>query len=134
MITSYNQVVWILNNHKILSRGEWPDPKNEEYYGKRINQAFRHAYFENPCLLIAEVHNRIKKCGLEGILVEERYGLRNGSEPMLEDEIARIRRMDFKQVRRIIKKVINYCASEDMMGLSYGEWKRINKYKREFRD
>ena len=120
-------MVWVLNHHKILSAGEWPDPFSEEYYSKRITHALPHAYFENPCLLIAEVHNRIKRCGLEGILVEERYGLRNGTEPMLEDEIARVRRMDFKTVRRIIKKVINYCASEDMMGLSYEEWKRKRK-------
>jgi len=113
----------------MLRAGQFPDPLHEEYYTKRVTQAFPHAHFEAACLLAGEVANRIKRCGIEGILVEERYGLKNGTEPMLEDDIAKTRRMHPLQVRRIIKKVINYCAEEDMMGLSYGEWKRKKNYK-----
>jgi hypothetical protein len=118
---------WILNYAQTLKEGMWPDPESSGYTeipgGKRANHR---GPFENPCLAIAELEIRIKRCGMDGFLVEE---VINGKD---EERIARERHLDIDYIQRRINKVLWYCASGSKpgwlptrwrYGMTYEEWK-----------
>ena len=126
---------WLVCYAQELREGRWPDPIPSGYVdpgGK--HHLNKRAPFENPCLAIAELEIRVKRCGLDGFLVEERL---NGKD---EEQIARERYMPLEVVERRINKVLCYCASGNAArwvttrkrrGLSYEEWQKHwnwNKY------
>jgi len=77
-----------------------------------------HAPFEEPCLLIAEVENRLKTCGRDGFLCKVHYALEES-----EESIARSLGLSEEEVHRGIKTAIKY--------ISY-KWEKVESY-REFR-
>jgi hypothetical protein len=121
-------VEWIICHAETLKRGEWPGGLSTEYLDTPISSGrSNRAPFENPCLIIAELEIRVKRCGLDGFLAEEKI---NGKT---EEEIARDRYLDIDYVRRRINKVLWYCSSgriarwidtRKRKGQTYEEWLR----------
>ena len=135
---NYEGVKWVLDNYKLFSAGIFPDCERTECYGKRDLSA--HAPFENACIIAAEVCTRIQCCGMDGLLVEDRYGVKDNN-PKMEWEIAELRHIYIGEVYRRINNVIAFCASGrdrriklDGKPESYEEWKRNNKYTRQIRN
>lgn len=65
------QVFWILANLDFLERGLYP-PEHKEtgYAGKQKGGLPNRAYFENPCLLSAEIKRRLKVTKTDGKLLK----------------------------------------------------------------
>jgi len=120
-------VGWIVDHAVELRGGEWPGGIPSDYISLPGTGIKRRAPFENPCLVIAELEIRVKRCGLDGFLVEEKIGGKS------EEEIAKERCLDVDYIRRRINKVLYYCASGSIprwistrrrKGQSYEEWRR----------
>jgi hypothetical protein len=118
-------VDWIVNYAQELKRGEWPEGVSSDYPPSVNRTRSARAYFENPCLVIAELEIRVKRCGLDGFLVEEKI---SGKD---EEQIARERFLSVDYVRRRVNKVLWYCSSgrvarwistKKRKGLTYEEW------------
>ena len=118
---------WIVKHAQELRSGIWPGDMFYEYVEFRGKRVSCRASFENTCLVIDELDTRVQHCGLDGYLVEEKM---NGNN---EKEIAQKRWLSENFVRRHINKVLNYCASGDVVpwiathyrkGQTYEEWKR----------
>jgi len=127
-------VEWLVQYAQTLKEGIWPDNVSSGYTalpgGKRANHR---APFENPCLLIAELEIRVKRCGIDGFLVEEKIAGKD------EEEIARERHLDIDYIRRRINKVLYYCASGSRprwqstwkrKGLTYQDWLKGRHWRR----
>jgi len=128
MKIDYDLVKWALINYKELSLGMWPDPENEDNASKR-KQASHHAPFESPSMLAGEVSGRVRECGIDGLLVEECYGL--FKEPKQPAQLARERHLEFKDVCNRLNKVLCYCTDEEHnKGETYTEWKKYKTYRK----
>lgn len=128
-------VEWVWENYHMLSSGIWPgsDPSGYTDVPGHIKHG-THAPFETPVLVAAEVAIRVKRCGLDSYLVEEKYiGLKS------EEEIAKDRHLSFDDVCRRINKALWYCSSgrtprwistRKHQGQTYEEWKQQARFKR----
>jgi predicted ABC-type ATPase len=103
----------------------------------RSSRSKRRATFEDPVMTAEEVMRRVRRCELEGFLVEEKY-----IKLKSEEEIARERYLSIEEITRKINKVIWYCASgpvprwittRNRPGQEYEQWRRGSKYQRIFR-
>ena len=120
-------IEWAIFHAQDLREGRWPGGLPYEYLDTPVRSGISNrASFENPCLVIAEVEIRIKRCGLDSFLAEEKLGGKT------EEEIASERCLDIGYVKRRINKVLNYCASGNIArwvdtrqrkGQTYEEWK-----------
>lgn len=102
-------VEWILEHYRTLSSGFWPGVRPSSGYTElpsKSRRGIHRAPFENPVLVAAEVMLRVKKCGLDGYLVEEKY-----IDLKSEEDIANERGLDAEDISRRINKVLWYCAS-----------------------
>jgi hypothetical protein len=121
-----------LAQYQELSHGSWPDPQVYESL-VRSKQISRHAPYEAACLLAGEVSARVKACGLDGLLVEDLYGM-NGTAPKRPGQIARERRMRFKDVCNRLNKVLWYCTDDEETGGRrreiYEDWKKRKEYRK----
>lgn len=126
-------VKWILENYHALTSGvAWPDSMPSCYTDLPGGQGIsHHASFETACLVAAEVFIRVKRCGFDGYIVEERY-----IQCLSEEEIAKIRWLPLKVIYGRINKVIGYCASGRLprwkdtkwrKGQTYEEWRRFRR-------
>lgn len=131
MTFDYGTVLWVLNNYQTLARGLWPDPRSAADLGLPVKRNIsRHAPFEDPCLTAAEIGNRVAKCGLDGLLVEERYGMKWGAWPQSEAEIAHRRHIPLMQVSSRITSVAWWCTDENQATQrSYHQWKWLPRVK-----
>lgn len=130
MIYDYGTVLWVLNNYGTLARGLWPDPRSAADLGLPNKRIIGHAPFEDPCLTAAEIGNRVARCGLDGFVVEERYGMKWGAWPQSEAEIAHRRHILTAQVYSRISNVILYCTDQEQaQKLPYQVWKWQPKVK-----
>lgn len=129
-LSTYEQVEWVLDHLHMMQEGQWPDglPKDES----NVHTGDKRAPFETACLAAGEVELRVKRCGTDGMLAEEKY-----NRGLTEQAIAKARHLPFDQVYYAIRRVINYCASganrrrnEDGSPQSYEEWKKINRNRR----
>ncbi len=128
---SRRQVQWVLDNFPDLREGIWPDFEQAECYGRGTLVSAR-AAFESAAMLAAELGCRVKMCGLDGLLVEERYGMVT-DVPKLEAVIARERHLDLYEVVSRILRVSWYCTSERgtdgaRRRQSYEDWKRETRH------
>lgn len=129
-------VDWMVEHALELRSGIWPGDmpyEQVEFRGKRISCR---ASFENIVLIIAELDIRVKRCGLDGFLVEEKM---LGKD---EAQIARERCLYRDYVKSRINKVLWYCASgswapwiatQAREGLTYDEFKRLNLHTQKLR-
>ena len=122
---THDEVLWILYNYHALSYGDIP--KEREQVGSFVRN-FR-APYETACIMAAEVCVRVKKCGVDGMLVEEKFGLLTGYS-QTEKEIGRRRQMYVDDVYNRINRVTWYCTGINIKKQSYEGWKRENRYKR----
>jgi hypothetical protein len=88
------------------------------------------ASFVITCMLAAEVARRVRRCGQDGMIVEERYGLNLMAAPKTIEQIADERVMLDVKIYRIINKVIWYCTGRNLIEQDYEGWKRGKKYRR----
>lgn len=131
MYWDYDLVNWTLFHYNELRSGIWPDKRTDDIeVHNRVMSS--HAPFENPCLLAAEVAIRVKWCGVDGYMVEERFGMGARGTTTPEDGIAFNRRLPADEVHRRINRVKQFVA--DRPAAAYDDWKRDTKYERRMRD
>lgn len=126
----YQTVCMILENYHELATGAQPEspPGFDNPETKRTGVS-NHGWFENSCLLAAEVASRVKRCGLDGMLVEERYGL-DWTAPKLESQISAERGIKIDKIHASINKVIWYCVGRKRKRISYEDWKKGKHYRK----
>jgi hypothetical protein len=114
-----------------LCTGHWPASRPSGYLDVNVyvQRGILHATFETAVLVAAEVKIRVKKCGLDGYLWEDRF-----VRGMDEREIAKQRHLREEDVSRRINKVLWYAASgRNQRDESYEDWKNKNRFKRNIR-
>lgn len=135
-------VDWIVEHALELRAGEWPGGIPSDYTTlPAVGRAKRRAPFELAVNTLLELELRVRHCGLDGLLVEERM---RGKD---EEEIARERFLDVEFVRRRINKVLWYCSSGSIprwvdiwrkkkgkdelvrAGINYEDWKKRREYR-----
>ena len=128
----HDTVMMILENYHDLATGAQPgstsnDAGNPE--SQRVNSSY-HAPFENSCCLSAEVARRVRLCGLDGMICEERYGLNLMAKPRTVEQIAEARRLDVALIVQRIHKVTWFCVGRNLRPESYEDWKQGKRYRR----
>jgi len=119
----------VLNYYHDLSTGaqpEHPNDNNPECSKSRI----AHGPYENPCMLAAEVARRVRRCGFDGYLVEERYGLNLMARPKQTEQIAAERGLPELDICKRINRVTWYCVGRKAKTETYCQWLRDKKYRR----
>ncbi len=128
---SYSKILWVLHHYQELRSGFNPDgqPVDSVIRSKTVSHR---APYENCCLMAGEVAARIKLCGLDGYLVEDRYGMNDGVKHEV-CEIARMRHLPVKLVSKRIHWVIHFCEGEGRHAMNYQDWKNIHRFQRRMR-
>jgi len=114
------QVEWLLEHLELLKEGVWPpDPRGTGYTDAPARGSVnRHAPFETPCQIAAEVEARLAKCGLDRYLVEDRY-IRKIPEDVLAQRLC----MAEREVCRRINSALSYITGRRRKQYSYKEFK-----------
>lgn len=132
-----NGVEWLVDHAPELRDGIWPGdmPYEEvEIRGKRYGS-------RTPiqALILAELSRRVMRCGMDGLLVEQRMLGKT------DEDIARDRHITLGQIRNGINKVLWYCASGEYpmwwtvrdrkgnikrQGIEYEDWKRQKLFRK----
>jgi len=130
-VPTHRAVTFILYHYKDFQSGLWPDPLQAADLGLPIHSHRSRAAFQAAVDTGLEVALRVKRCGQDGMIVEERFGMHWGNEPIEPGEIALKRHIPEGIIRRSIKDVILYCSDEEFeKGLEYHTWRRLTKYQR----
>jgi hypothetical protein len=123
---TFNQVKYVLYRYNTFREGTWPDPKPSEKLCSKAR--FLRAGFEGACEVAAEIAIRVRRCGLDGMLVEAVF-MREDS-PRRESEIARQYHLEVWDVHRRINRVCAYCEGENARAEDYQTWLRKNRQTR----
>jgi hypothetical protein len=127
----HDTVMMILENYQELSTGaklESPDGfDNPETKGTGVGH---HGWFEGSCMLAAEVARRVWRCGKDGMIVEERFGLRGWDSPKSEELISQKRSIPIEDIQWSIDRVTFYITgriprwetTEKRKGIEYQDW------------
>jgi hypothetical protein len=95
-----------------------------------------HGPQEELGMLCATICQRVRRCGLDGMLTEERYGLNLLSSPKSEEQIAKERDIPIKDVYKSINRVTWYCCGrngpldENKHLMTYQQWRERKRYRR----
>lgn len=112
------EIIWILQNLDSLSAGiRPPEHKETGYPGKKRGGISKRAYFEDPCMIAAEVSRRLKLTKTDGKLLKAQVqsGITNYEDLEPEAQMA-----------------LNYIALWDFRKRPrYSFWKRDRKYYRQ---
>ena len=116
-------VIFALQNLKELREGE-PIEQHLSYLERPLatGGGSGHAPFEASCLLIAEVENRLKKCGRDGFLCKVHYALEESPGSLARD----IGILE-EEVERGIKTALKYVSYKWPKVQSYSQYKSRNK-------
>ena len=117
------QVIFIIDHLDTISPGSWPpNPRESGYVGGDRPQSFKHATFELPCCISAELKHRLECCGGDGKTCLNYY--QQG-------------RSDFLDAPAIAYRVVGYCSGSQRRLYSYQvfcsllkQWEFIERYKR----
>jgi len=130
-VPTHRAVTFILYHYKDFQVGLWPDPLRAADLGLPIHSHKSRAAFQAAVETGLEVALRVKRCGQDGMIVEERFGMHWGNEPIEPGEIALKRHIPEGIVRRNIRDVILYCSDEEFeKGLEYHTWRRLARNRR----
>ncbi len=117
---SFEDVEYILSHYQELRCGIDPDPQPVEC-GARVTSRY-HA----PGIILiewaGEIGARVKLCGIDGLVVELRYGMHTGA-PMTEAEIERTRHIPLYEIGRRINRVKWFCVGQKRKRESYEAWR-----------
>lgn len=133
LVFDFNEVEQILNNFHDFQAGIWPNGITPEQLGIRKNYAMPHAPHEAACLVAGEIGIRVKRCGNDGYLVEERYGMNWGAALKYPKEIAQERYITLREIENRINKVIWYVADNNWYGdkpETYEHYKARKAYRK----
>ena len=116
IIFSREQMMFLIEFLPLLIEGIWPPNPQGSGYTETPNvqhSRSKHAYFETPCQIAAEVEWRLKRTGIEGkLLVSEiRQGL------MLEE------------LQPESRRALNYISGWRRRRLDYKTWLRQRRYR-----
>jgi hypothetical protein len=125
----HDTVVMVLEHYHDLATGAQPTTGEEKPENKNPMSAAR-APFESPCMLAAEVARRVRRCGQDSYLVEERYGLNMMASPKTIEQIADERGLLDTEIDKRINRVIWYCVGRKAKSEEYWQWMRDKKYRR----
>lgn len=117
IIFSREQVMWIIESFDVLEDGKWPvNPHGSGYTDSPKVQVSpsRHAPFETPEMVAAEVRARLESTGEAGeALVDEiQSGVYN-----------------YNLLSRPAKRALNYISGVRRRKISYSRWKREREEK-----
>jgi hypothetical protein len=127
MILTQDGVKEVLENYTLYCQGIIPDGTNSDNLGIKVPNS--HATFEAACLIAGEVSIRVRRCGAEGLIIEEYYGLK--SSPKSIQWLWDVRRIPESYLQSCINKVTLYCSDDEYSKrLDYQEWKRVGFQRR----
>ena len=112
------QMIWLLTNLTVLQDSLWPpEHKYTGYTEETVLLWYKHAYFETPAVMSAEVTYRIGLCGDDGRLACDRYakGIDSGT-------LAYHKRWPVDRVERRVDGVIRYISGWRRKKRSYNEF------------
>ena len=120
----YDTVLMVLENYHDLATGAQPGGMTSSDGNPESQRATSyHAPFESSCMLAAEVARRVRLCGIDGMICEERYGLTMVSKPKTVEQIAEARCIDVRIISRSITRVTWYCTGRNLRKLNYEQFK-----------
>jgi len=117
-------VILALQNLKELRRGE--SIIQDLSYLERplvIRTRGKHAMFENSCLTIAEIENRLKKCGLDGLLLKAYLALEESVEVL-----SRATGLSVEETDRGIATALKYISNKWPKDDNYGIYKSRKRW------
>lgn len=118
IIFSHEQVLWLLDHIQILRDGKWPPRPASGYVEPNIQKSpSRHAPFETPVQVAAELLARLGKAGQDGAMVKLMYCYGEDDET-----IARHWHITVDTAKRRINRAINYCCG----------WRRKGDYRQKW--
>jgi|GEM_PF-3752942 len=120
----------ILDHYQELRCGIDPDPTCGESCGKTLSRyrAKGITFIE----MAGEIAARVKLCGQDGMLCEERYGLI--TEPPVEDaEMERKRHIPLYEIARRINRVKWFCVGRKRKLEGYEVWKARTQHFHHYR-
>lgn len=126
---SFNReaIDFILDHYQELRCGIDPEPASPECEGRAASR------YHAPGLVLiewaGEVGARVRLCGIDGLLVELRYGMRGG-DPLTEAEIERTRHIPLFQVLRRINRVKWFCVGKRRKCEPYEAWRQQSHDRR----
>jgi len=124
---STEQVIWILEYLPMLIEGLWPsDPQGTGYTDVAMGSKSRsrHAPFETPCQIAAEIEVRLKKLGTDRHLVEDRY-----TNMIPEEMIAQKLGVHPEEVYKRLDSALKYISRWWRKRMSYPGWKKQGRYR-----
>lgn len=132
VLNGVERTEWVLWYLDYLREGYYPQEPSS-YIGGSHKKLAR-CPFEGAVLLSAEINRRLKRTGLDRLLVEEKY-----CKQLSESQIAQSLYMDEEVVYKRIRSAVSYIASgevprwintEDRKGIDYREW--VNNRRRQW--
>lgn len=100
-----DQIIWLFEHLPSIREGNWP-PQPSSYTEPKVQKSrSRHAPFETPVAIAAELLIRLENAGQDGVMckLEFIYGESRGS-------IARHWHISEYDVGRRINRALNYCC------------------------
>ena len=115
------QVVWLLGWLPSMREGNWlAEPRGSGYTdapgGKKTRS--RHAAYETPCQVAAELDARLARCGLDRYLVEDCY-----TYGVDERELAGKLGLDVEDIGQRIGAALKYVSGWRRKQCSLREWR-----------
>lgn len=124
---SRQDIDFILDHYNELRGGEWPDIDHAESGNRRPGISCR-AKFEDPCLVAGEIAARVKLCGLDGMLVAQRYGMDTG-RVLSVIIIEKTWHIELYEVERRINRVKWFCVGSRQKEGAWRNGKLISAYE-----
>jgi hypothetical protein len=124
---SCRQCRWLVSVLAVLHEGHWPrNPLNPGYIDPpyRKKDPGRHASFEGPEMVAAEIETRMEACGLDGCLVEAFYGW--NKDPR---SLTRYFHMDERELAKRAARCVRYMSGWNRKRTTYREF--VNHRKTE---
>ena len=118
MRLTFSEVEYILIHYGDYASGNWPDPKSSDNLCVQTSRL--RAAFEAPCEIAAEIALRVRRCGLDGLLVEAMFM----SGAMLTDDTIE-KKYALPDTRYRVNRVILYCV--EGRNEPYDNWRKRNR-------
>lgn len=124
IVFNREQVLWLFEHLSIIREGGWP-PRPTSYVEPNVQKSpSRHAPFETPVAIAAELLVRLENAGQDGAMckMEFVYG-----EPV--ESIARHWHISEYIAGRRINRALNYCCGWKRKRIYYQRWTKQVNYR-----
>ena len=117
------QILWLLRHLYRIREGYWPEEHREtgyEYRGGKPSGR-KHASFEAPAAIAAELEYRMEKCGVDGLIMEYIVLADHMDMDVVDQKLAHYLHTTPVDIRRRFRLALKYCR---------GWWRKKVSYRR----